>query len=199
MPEISHWHRADRTKRCIACDEVKPLGEFYAYGYLTNQGKQSTRYESRCKECARERRLGQYRARRDDELRRMKEWREANTDHRISYSRKRQADPAVKRLKAYHQRLRKARMRSVSGDDEAIRAIYAEAMRAEQVIRVCPVFDLPELGKKLHVDHIIPLALGGRHEARNLQILPAGLNMRKGAKPHSAWTRETVDASDQRV
>ena len=33
-----------------------------------------------------------------------------------------------------------------------------------------------------HVDHIIPLSKGGRHVASNLQILPAGLNLRKGTK-----------------
>ena len=73
-------------------------------------------------------------------------------------------------------------MRSGSGDDAAIRAIYAEALRVERIVAACPVFDLPELGKKMHVDHIVPLVAGGPHAANNLQILPAGLNMRKGAK-----------------
>ena len=81
-----------------------------------------------------------------------------------------------------HQRLRKARMRSGEDDDEAIRAIYAEAMRIEKIIAPCPVFDIPELGKKMHVDHRMPLARGGRHVVSNLQILPAGINMRKGVK-----------------
>lgn len=71
-------------------------------------------------------------------------------------------------------------MRSGQGDTPEIRAIYAQAMREELLIQRCPVFDLPELGKKLHVDHRIPLARGGRHEAGNLQILPIGINMRKG-------------------
>jgi len=39
---------------------------------------------------------------------------------------------------------------------------------------------LPELGHKMHVDHVIPLARGGLHHEDNLQILPAGINMRKG-------------------
>lgn len=33
-----------------------------------------------------------------------------------------------------------------------------------------------------HVDHIMPLARGGLHHQSNLQILPAKINLRKGAK-----------------
>ena len=39
-----------------------------------------------------------------------------------------------------------------------------------------------ELGIPFHIDHIIPLASGGLHHHTNLQILPASINMRKGAK-----------------
>jgi len=35
---------------------------------------------------------------------------------------------------------------------------------------------------KYHVDHIEPLASGGRHHPGNLQVITAGDNMRKGAK-----------------
>ncbi len=55
MPQLAHrpcWHRPGRTKRCITCGEEKLLGEFYAHGYTTGQGKRGTRYESRCKPCA---------------------------------------------------------------------------------------------------------------------------------------------------
>jgi 5-methylcytosine-specific restriction endonuclease McrA len=72
-------------------------------------------------------------------------------------------------------------MRSKSGDNAAIKAVYALAMEIERIVAQCPVFDIPELGKKMHVDHIMPLSRGGLHEVENLQILPIGLNMRKGA------------------
>lgn len=55
-------------------------------------------------------------------------------------------------------------------------------MRIERVVQCCPVFDIPELGKKMHVDHIMPLSKGGKHVANNLQILPNGINMRKGTR-----------------
>jgi len=37
-------------------------------------------------------------------------------------------------------------------------------------------------GEEYHVDHIIPLAKGGLHHPDNLQVLPADLNLKKGAK-----------------
>ena len=53
------------------------------------------------------------------------------------------------------------------------------------IIRV--VYDtarfLTELtGERFHVDHIMPLARGGLHHPRNLQVLRASENHRKGAK-----------------
>lgn len=175
----AHWHKPERAKACILCGEHKPLTDFYAYGYTTRQGKRSTRYESRCKPCAVERRRAEY----DPEKERAQyaRWRASNPEHRKKYAEAYRASEHGRRTKARLQRLRKARMRSGEGDTPEIRAIYAEAMRVEAVIQECPVFDIPELGKKIHVDHIIPLAKGGSHDATNLQLLPAGLNMRKGA------------------
>lgn len=59
MPEISpsnHWHRPGRLKTCIRCGESKALSEFYQCAYTRKDGIRSTRYESRCKPCAQERR-----------------------------------------------------------------------------------------------------------------------------------------------
>lgn len=193
MPEISesryvvqaeafgaHWHRADRSKNCIACGEEKSISEFYSYGYKTRQGKQGTRYESRCKPCARIRRRKQYQDTRPHQIKTMAKYRKRTFAARAAYNKRRQSNPEVRALKAYHQRLRKARLRGDGTDDDQIRAIYREAFEIEQIVACCPVFDLPEIGKKMHVDHIIPLSRGGKHAAENLQILPIGLNMRKG-------------------
>lgn len=46
--------------------------------------------------------------------------------------------------------------------------IYAWAKRVQKC-----------LGIEMHVDHILPLAKGGKHNYDNLQVLPAQLNMRK--------------------
>lgn len=179
----AHWHRDDRAKVCIICGEEKPLSEFYAYGYTTRQGKRSTRYESRCNICARQRRKATYHSDPQGEAEKHRAWRERNIERVKAYSAEKQKDPEHRAMKAKAQRMRKARIRArTDHQDDAIRAIYAEAMEAEKIIAPCPVFDLPELGKKVHVDHVIPLAAGGRHVAANLQLLPAGINMRKGTK-----------------
>jgi hypothetical protein len=180
MTNAPHWHRPDRTKCCISCGDQKPLSAFYAYGYTTNQGKRSQRYESRCVECARARRLASYAVNGEQDRAASRRWKHRNRDHLAAYSKRKQQDPAHRALKAKSQRLRKARMRSGQGDTPEIRAIYAQAIREQALIQRCPVFDIPELGKKLHVDHRIPLAKGGLHAVSNLQILPIGINMRKG-------------------
>lgn len=186
MPEISrssknaHWHRADRSKRCTTCAETKPLDDFYAYPYTTGQGKRSSRYESRCKDCSKLRRRAQ---------------RLAQPEKEAEYSRARvQRDPDVfkrqgeryratehgRRVKAKAQRLRKARMRSGEENrDPRIAALYQEAMDWEKKLQACVVSDEP-LQLKMHVDHVRPLAKGGRHVFENLQILDALENMRKG-------------------
>lgn len=178
---MNHWHREDRTKTCSMCGETKPLNEFSAYRYVTNQGKDSTRYESRCRPCNAARRVARYWKDPDGENAKANAWKRQNTEYLSEYSKKRQLDPKHRANKAKSQRLRKARARSGQGDNAAIRAIYAEAMRIEAIVANCPLFDLPELGHKMHVDHVMPLSKGGLHHEDNLQILPAGINMRKGA------------------
>ena len=38
------------------------------------------------------------------------------------------------------------------------------------------------IGISFHVDHVIPIARGGKHIPSNLQLLPAKINIRKGAR-----------------
>lgn len=180
MTNATHWHRADREKRCIACGESKPLSTFYGYAYTTNQGMRSTRYESRCVPCARARRRSQTIEQPGRNSRQGRSWRAQNREAHLDGLARYRSSERGRAAKAKSQRLRKARMRTGQGDTPEVRAIYAQAMHEEALIQRCPVFDLPELGKKLHVDHRVPLAKGGLHEASNLQILPIGINMRKG-------------------
>ena len=53
-------------------------------------------------------------------------------------------------------------------------AIYAKAERLNR-----------ETGVKHHVDHDRPLARGGKHHPDNLIVVPAALNLAKGAKYES--------------
>lgn len=177
MPDHQLRTRIQPNKPCIMCGGPRDM----TYAYTTNQGRRSIRYESRCKACCRQRRRQSYAANPERDLVSARKWKTANSDRISTYNRQRQMDPAHRCLKAYHQRLRKARMRSGQPDDPAIRAIYLQAQHENELASRCPIFRLPELGQ-LQVDHIMPLAQGGQHRADNLQILAAGLNMRKGAR-----------------
>lgn len=42
-------------------------------------------------------------------------------------------------------------------------------------------------GIPFHVDHIVPLAIGGHHHQRNLQALPKSINLRKGGAWVGIW------------
>jgi hypothetical protein len=68
---------------------------------------------------------------------------------------------------------RKQRMKCdlTKEETQKIRLIYEECQRLSK-----------ETGILHHVDHIIPLALGGLHHPSNLQILTAEENLKKGCK-----------------
>lgn len=68
---------------------------------------------------------------------------------------------------------RKQRMKCnlTKEERQTIRLIYEECQRISK-----------ETGILHHVDHIIPLALGGLHHPSNLQILTAEANLKKGIK-----------------
>lgn len=44
-----------------------------------------------------------------------------------------------------------------------------------------------KLGIKFHVDHVVPLSRGGKHEPTNLQVMPATLNVQKHARVIYRW------------
>lgn len=176
----------DGKRPCIECGKIKPLDQFYRYPYKTKQGKASFRYEPRCAECARLRRRLSYAINGEKDNANSKAWRVRNADHRKQYLAKRQQDPAVRAMKAAHQRARKARIRSRTEGTEKpeILALYKEARELQDAI-----------GVPMHVDHIQPLKLGGKHTMNNLQILTATENLRKGARPaRPAVARGAADA-----
>lgn len=181
------WHADSRNKKCTACERLLPLSEFSSYGYVTRQGKDSIRYESRCKACNRKRRMERYKDPVAGEKDRATSaaWKEKNRHHLQLYSMERQKDPGFRAIKAKAQRMRKARMRSGSDSkDPQIAAIYKKAIDLERKLFNCvECDDLLEL--KIHVDHKMPLKLGGKHVAENLQVISARENIEKGARPPS--------------
>lgn len=45
------------------------------------------------------------------------------------------------------------------------------------------------LGVEFHVDHIVPIAMDGKHHPSNLQVMPAILNRSKGANSIFIWAQ----------
>lgn len=67
-----------------------------------------------------------------------------------------------------------------NNNDPRIAELYKQATDWEKKLAACVVSD-DSLDLKIHVDHIVPLALGGEHVFENLNS-----SMRKGAKPQLA-------------
>jgi 5-methylcytosine-specific restriction endonuclease McrA len=106
-----------------------------------------------------------YKAMRDEILEKQKEYRATHPGKVLHWSAARRA---------------RVRGAEVPADRQAIAAIYKEARTAETVTcYLCGAH--PEIGNR-HVDHIVPLAHGGKHEAANLAITCKRCNLMKADK-----------------
>lgn len=92
--------------------------------------------------------------------------------------------------KAIQEAYRKRNPEAVRIRDHARRAIGKQSSNnAKGLIKklvklqrgLCPCCSLP-LGDDFHMDHIIPLALGGSVDASNIQLMRATCNQQKSAK-----------------
>ena len=91
-----------------------------------------------------------------------------------SYDKERSRLPHRKAAKSEHTRRRKANLRGATPDDYDRDGVMAMYLLAQKLTKLT--------GVEMHVDHIVPLAAGGVHDVKNLQLLAAPLNMAKGAK-----------------
>lgn len=64
-------------------------------------------------------------------------------------------------------------------ENQQIHEIYDQATLLQQKLLAAVACDDP-LELQIHVDHIIPLAKGGRHKPENLQLLSGRENVDKG-------------------
>jgi hypothetical protein len=60
-----------------------------------------------------------------------------------------------------------------------IATLYKQSKRLKQT-----------LGIEFHVDHIVPLFMGGKHDPSNLQVIPATINLRKSYNKIFVWAEK---------
>lgn len=90
---------------------------------------------------------------------------------------------------AAYRRTRRARVRKAEGKHTAadIRSIFDNQ---RGLCANCKATLIKSGAKKYHVDHIMPLALGGSNWASNLQCLCPACNLSKGAKHPVEWAKK---------
>lgn len=169
----------ESTKPCSKCKEphtnnhyyCKPCKRAYEKAYreanrekLTEYDKTYSRdYYQRNKEA----KAQYYQDHREEALERQKEWRKANPDYQSNWVTK-----------------NRARVAAYGGKSTALKRAPGCIPQDFDFEATVPFYELriqmhETTGDVYHVDHIVPLAFGGMHEAANLQVLKfEGHNMK---------------------
>ena len=169
------------TKCCTKCGEIKPTSEF---------GKHRNGLRARCKPCVSAASYAWNLANPEKVRANLAKWRAANREKSKSVSAAwRAANPGkVKSLssryyaenKEAHTLRNNIRRAREIGNGGALSKGLAERLYGIQRGR-CTCCGKP-LGKDYHLDHIMPLALGGTNTDDNMQLLRATCNRQKSAK-----------------
>jgi hypothetical protein len=132
-------------------------------------------------------RCQEYRKANPDKMKSLrKNWCEVNKEHRAEYNRE------------YYENNRDIILAKQSEYSKANPEIYNTAGAKRRALKKSTITDDPwelrqisilyaDCTKGYHVDHIMPLALGGRHELANLQHLEAWMNLSKKDKHPDNW------------
>lgn len=169
------------TKRCTKCGENKPLTDFY------KDSQKSDGLAYRCKDCVKsivakwnadhpgraKERTAKYRAENPDKVKEADaKWRAANPDYSAKWA---AAHPEAVRIRNQNSRARK---RAAGG--KLSKGLADKLFRLQKGKCACGCKQ--NLGTDYHLDHIMPLALGGSNTDNNIQLLRAECNLQKNAK-----------------
>lgn len=149
----SFYLRAEGKKRCYACDEIKSLDDFN--NNKSNWDGKSTA----CKKC--------------DSSKFMKLYRENPEPFRMNMERWRLENP--ERSREIGRKARSTRRARLEG-------AFVEVVDPEVVFErdggICKICGLP-IEDKFEIDHIIPLAQGGKHSYDNVRLSHVSCNRQR--------------------
>ena len=171
-------------RRCTVCRQNKSVSDFYRYSYRTKQGILKQRSDSRCRPCAKARRLKRDENKVQIEKENARKWRVRNPEACERYRKAYQASEHGKCIKARLQRNRKHRLRARGTYSETDLREILKTQKGRCAGCSC------DMGGQSTIDHIMPVSLGGTNLPRNLQFLCRRCNSRKGAKHPLEWYRE---------
>lgn len=113
-----------------------------------------------------------------------KAWRDAHKDELKAYYAGWQRDNKDRVYAYIHKR--RARKKQCGGSHTA--ADIAEILKSQGYL--CPYCKASLKRRKRHIDHVLPLALGGSNDRSNIQVLCPPCNLSKGSKHPIEFARE---------
>ena len=195
----------DKRKKCTTCNEIKPITEFY---------KDTTRKDglyTKCKKCHGDL-VKKWQTNNKERFREInKMWKQTHKKQHAEQSKKRaRANPEkiraiAKRSRGKHpetrknwQRKNKDKLRNYSAARKARLAGNGGDLTVEEWYAILDFYGHKCLccgrtGLKLTIDHVIPISLGGKHSADNVQPLCGPCNSRKKDK-HIDYRKEKYHA-----
>lgn len=170
------------TKKCIRCEEIKTVDNFS----ISKQGY----YHSYCRSCS-SILFKQYREKNKDKLReKQKEYQEKNKEVLLKKWSKYHLKNKEKRnrqTKEYFQ-TEKGKCVCKNGNQNRRKHINNSDVTTSQLLelnknaKVCYWCNKSLKGKKIHIDHYIPLSKGGKHTISNLVVSCSSCNLSKHTK-----------------
>ena len=179
-------------KTCSKCTTEKPFSEFGKHKQ-TKDG-----YKSRCKICNAEEMRSYYASNSDSVKNSVNLWVSKNKDKHSTYVQKWALENA-ERKKSSNSLWKKNRKDLVNASIQKRRAakknqlgiVSCDIVEKLMGLQKCSCINCnKDLRLGYHIDHMMPLSLGGIHSDENLQLLCPTCNIKKHNKDPIAWANE---------